>query len=479
MRNILLFFLIGIINLSAQNEIQSISNEIVVGNFFKARRMIDSVTAFGNMSSVDKYELLFQKDILERIEKDFTRDEAFILNALKPYFPHIDRKMLEKWEKSKALEMRVINGEKKYFKQAVNNLFRIDKDAKKVKEKIDGIKPDALEEFLKIHVPGVVRDFERTGGQLLHPVRMNIKYTLKLKPNAVPAGEIVRCWLPYPRENHQRQANVKLISINSPDYIISPKDFSHRTIYLEKKAQSDNATEFQYEIEFTAYSEYFNLKDDTQFAYNKDSELYKTNTQERFPHIIFSDKVKEISAQILGKETNPYKKVKLFIEWIGLSITWASAREYSTIPEITNYCLENMYGDCGIKSLLFITLCRYNGIPAKWQSGWMLHPGSVNLHDWAEVYFENYGWVPIDPDFGYQSNDNPKVKYFYTNGIDSYRFIVNDDYGQPLFPSKIFPRSETVDFQRGEVEWRGGNLYFDTWNYNMEVTYLNEDENEK
>ena len=35
----------------------------------------------------------------------------------------------------------------------------------------------------------------------------------------------------------------------------------------------------------------------------------------------------------------------------------------------------------------------------------------------------------------------------------------NDDFSQPLVPAKRHFRSETVDSQRGEVEWRGGNLY--------------------
>jgi len=162
----------------------------------------------------------------------------------------------------------------------------------------------------------------------------------------------------------------------------------------------------------------------------------------------------------------------LIYQWIDSHIPWASAREYSTLENISDYCLENMHGDCGIKTLLFMTLARYNGIPCKWQSGWMMHPGSLNLHDWSEIYLESYGWIPLDQDFGLQKSDNPRVKYFYTNGIDSYRLIVNDDYAQPLFPAKIFPRSETQDFQRGEVEWKGGNLYFDKWDYNMEVEYL-------
>ncbi len=47
--------------------------------------------------------------------------------------------------------------------------------------------------------------------------------------------------------------------------------------------------------------------------------------------------------------------------------------------------------------------------------------------------------------------------------------IVNNDYGCPFYPAKQFPRSETVDFQRGEVEWAGGNLYFDQWRWKLEV----------
>lgn len=50
--------------------------------------------------------------------------------------------------------------------------------------------------------------------------------------------------------------------------------------------------------------------------------------------------------------------------------------------------------------------------------------------------------------------------------------VVNNDYGMPLHPAKRYPRSETVDFQRGEVEWRGGNLYFTQWSYDMQIEYL-------
>lgn len=127
------------------------------------------------------------------------------------------------------------------------------------------------------------------------------------------------------------------------------------------------------------------------------------------------------------------------------------------MPNIPAYCIENRRGDCGMKSLLFITLCRYNGIPAKWQSGWFLYPDNMNLHDWAEVYFEGIGWVPMDPDFNLQKGIKKEdAREFFFGGADAYRLIVNDDFSGDFFPAKVHPRSETVDFQRGEVEWRGG-----------------------
>ena len=158
------------------------------------------------------------------------------------------------------------------------------------------------------------------------------------------------------------------------------------------------------------------------------------------------------------------------------------------MENIPSYVLESGHGDCGMVTLLLLTLCRYAGIPARWQSGFMMHPHGWNLHDWGELYFEGLGWIPVDQSFGIPSYaarksplmgiwapsgetvlDLPEAEYFYFGGIDPYRMIVNSDYGQFLYPRKVYPRSETVDFQRGEVEWRKGNLYFNKWDYTLEI----------
>ena len=61
---------------------------------------------------------------------------------------------------------------------------------------------------------------------------------------------------------------------------------------------------------------------------------------------------------------------------------------------------------------------------------------------------------------------------FYLGGLDAWRIAFNDDWSREFVPAKQHPRSETVDLQRGEAEWDGGNLYFDQWTYDFEWQLL-------
>lgn len=455
----------------AQTKYPELNKEINAGNFTKADSIIDNIIYLGNLSPSEIYALDFQKDRMHRIRLDFQKSAQDVLEFIRKYYPDANEKTLEKWENDGTLEYKIIDGKKYYFDRAAANLFRVNKEAKLQKEKVDGNSISDLTKFLSTYIPSAVSESEKSGKNLVKKEVLKLNYTITVKPNAVPDGEIIRCWLPFPREGHERQTDIKLDSINSTQYLIAGNNNLQRTVYMEKTAHKDQPTVFHEVFEVTNYSELFHLNPDKILPYDKNSEFYKTYTSERAPHIVFTDKIKSLSKEIVGNETDPYLKAKKIWEWMSKNVPWAGAREYSTLNDISEYCAEKGYGDCGIKSMFFITLCRYNGIPAKWQSGWMLHPGAVNLHDWTEIYFQGYGWVPVDPDFGLQNFSDKNEKDFYFGGIDAFHLIINDDFSMPLFPAKIYPRSETVDFQRGELEWRGGNLYFDKWNYDMQVEY--------
>lgn len=474
MRNFIILLILFSIILKAQTQFPDINDEINKGNFTNAMQLINKRLTENDLTETEKYDLLFQIDVMNRIKIDFkkTRDEIII--GLKKYYPNLTDAMMNNWESDNSLEMKMIDGEKKYFNNAIPNLFRINSKEKNQKDIVDGIKPDPLDTFLKEYIPKVCDKNAKAQKRIVLPIKMKIKYTLTVKPNVVPDGEIIRCWLPFPKESDARQTDINLIGVNNDNYIIASDKNLQRTLYLEGVAKKDEPTKFQMELIYTSSAEMVNLfNNDSQITFNKNKTIVDEFTKEELPHIAFTDRIKNLSKQIIGEEKDPKQILKKIFTWVDVNTPWASAREYSTIPNITEYSLEHKHGDCGIQTLVFMTLCRYNGIPAKWQSGWMMHPPEINLHDWCEIYIDQYGWIPVDQSFGIKNYLLENERYFYLGGIDAYRFIVNDAFSKPLYPAKIFPRSETVDFQRGEVEWRCGNLYFDKWNYNMDVEYLN------
>lgn len=461
--------LIGSITM-AQTKYNEINVEIEKGNFTNAKNIISELLDNNPLTQNEKDSLSFEMERHERIRKDFTLTKINVLEYIQKFIPEANEDMLTKWKEDGSLEFKVIDGVKFYFNRSHSNLFRINKEAKKRKEAITGITKDDLDILLEKLIPKLITEIGLNNSIHGLPNKIKLNYKLTVKPNVVPEGEIIKCWLPYPKEKHERQRVIDFIA--DGNYNIADDSFAQRSVYFEKIAIKDQATVFEYELVLQNMAINYNVDFELIKPYNQDSEFYKEFTSERPPHIYFSDKIKNLSNKIIGNETNPYLKAKKIFTWISNNIPWAGAREYSTILNISDYCLTNMYGDCGIKTLLFMTLARFNGIPTKWQSGWMLHPGELNLHDWCEAYFEGYGWVPVDQSFGVIDSENEKIKYFYLGGIDQYRFIVNDDYSSHFSPKKEHPRSETVDFQRGEVEWSGGNLYFDIWKYNMGIEYI-------
>ncbi|HEX9005890.1 MAG TPA: transglutaminase domain-containing protein [Bacteroidota bacterium] len=449
----------------------SVRSMVDRGEFTRAGQTLRGFLQKGGLPRSDSAAIAFEIERLDRIRKDFklTRDD--VLGRLEPVFGAGAGKALDQYTRDGSLESMVIDGQRKYFSQAVRNLYLINPAAARIKRKGGPAQPDSLQRFLRSYVPAALAQMENSGSVLGAPTTLHYKYTLTVHADAVPPGETIRCWLPYPRTDVRRQTDVRLIRSVPGSCLISSDAASHKTAYLEQKAVQGKPALFSIEVEYRSRAERGSPAAMTPHPGAPSPEIAPF-TGERPPHIVFTPAIRALSRRLVARETNKEKIARAFFSWISNNIPWASAREYSTLPAIPEYCLENRHGDCGIKTLLFMTLCRLNGIPARWESGWDFPPGNVDMHDWCEISLDGNTWVPVDQNRGLQpSNGGDKVRFFYLGGIDSYRLIVNNDYGRDLYPPKLFPRSETVDFQRGEVEWKGGNLYFDKWSWHMDVTY--------
>lgn len=454
------FFISSFMALAANAEVPtSITGLIGSGEFTKAENLINK----------EKGLSVYQKDsllsIMSRIRSDFRIPYEEGVKQLRQKFNNASDYNLQQWESKKYLETMTIDGQKYLFRKAVSNLDRLVPELS-AERRYEGIVGDQkyagyAEEVIKTHNPTT---------HLGDTYRAKVKFTIDVKPDAVPKGEKVRVWMPFPIENG-RQSNIKLET--SSHKVVYSENSVHNSIYMEQKADGKEPLHFEavfsYDVQPMYYSADFILNHMKE--YDKSSELYKKYTSTELPQVILTDEMKELAKQIVGNETNPYRQASLIYDWIDTYFPWGGAREYSTIPNMAEYVLENGHGDCGQVSLLYITLVRSLGIPARWESGWMLHPSNVGMHDWAETYYEGIGWVPVDMSFGVlEVSPDSNVRNFYKSGIDMYRFAANRGVGGQFSPKKNWVRSETVDFQLGEVEWKGGNLfYYKEWEPELEL----------
>lgn len=456
------FLIIGCQKMS----VEALQKMVDRGEFSKAEKLIKKrLSKDGELTSQQKQTLLFELERMNRIRKDFTATREQVVEFIRKYYPEVSDSDLDRWEKEKKLEFMIIDEQKKYFKYAARNLFRLDKKLNEIWRRQN---PETGEKFdLDLHIENLMAECLESGLPYGHPVRLRIKQGIEVHPGQVPKGETISCWIPFPREIPHRQINIKLLDAFPQKYKVAPNDQLQRTVYFEQPSNGQQPTKFWVEYEYTTHGIYVNVDPEKVKPIDPNGPL-KEFLQERPPHIVFSDTLKKLSKKIVGNETNPYRIAQKIFAWIDTNITWASAREYSTIRNLSLYPVINKHGDCGIQSMLFITLCRMNGIPARWQSGWEFQPPNDSMHDWSMIYFEPYGWLPSDVTYGMRKSQDERVKYFYLNGMDSHRLIFNDDFSTPFYPPKKHFRSETVDSQRGEVEWNGGNLYFDQWDWTFE-----------
>jgi hypothetical protein len=480
---ILIVFTLGVIGMcSTQNMIEDsntmkeqIDQAIWNGEFTAATQLITQYLDDPMLSEQDRNVYSFEIERLRRVKADFTKTPEEVLSYIKKYYPDVTAADIVRWDNEKSLEFKIIDGEKRYFTYAGRNLFRINAEMKKIwvaQHSEDEISSGSGAKLvLDVHNAQVIKAANDSQKLFVEPRRLHIKQSVEVLADEVPAGEMVKCWIPYPRYIEGRQVNIDMIQTLPIEHQLAAPDALQRSVFMEKPAIAGETTKFSVEYEFTSHA-VFQAIDADRVTQLKNKDSLEKYLSEDAPHIVFTDDLKALASEIVGDEQNPYHRAQLLFAWVDNNTPWASAREYSSILCIPEYALQNHHGDCGIQTLFFITLCRISGIPARWQSGWELQPPDDSMHDWGMIYFEPYGWVPMDVTYGLRKSSDPQLHWFYLSGMDSYRIIFNDDISQPFTPPKQHFRSETVDSQRGEVEWSGGNLYFDKWRWNFEWKVL-------
>ncbi|EKE77586.1 transglutaminase-like domain-containing protein [Gallaecimonas xiamenensis] len=400
------------------------------------------------------------RERLARINKEFPYSEALVKDQLARLLPDLKEGEFERLKAQGLLESMQLEGQSRYFVRAVDNLFYIAPQYRQRRQPYSA-KYGTLAPLYQPH-PHLAR---LMAGQS-DPKRFEITHRIKVDADVVPAGESLKFWIPYPRLIPGQQDSIELLEA-SPGATVGEEGDLQRSLYVTAQAQAGKATEVFVRYRYRHLGRYQKVDPAKVTATPADPAL-APYLAPRVPHVQFTPELTALSQRLLAGETNPYRQAQRLFAAVA-AIPWAGARDYSTIANISQYAASAGHADCGQKTLLLITLLRLAGIPARWQSGWEFSDASFDtMHDWGQLYLAPYGWLPFDATHGLLGEEGDPQHGFYLGGLDSYRLVFNDDYSQPLVPARQWPRSDTVDAQRGEVEWRGGNLYYDQWQYQLD-----------
>lgn len=447
--------------------------QVALGHFKKAAEILDK--AIEEAPEDKKKELRWEKERIRRIPLDYTITEEELQEACMERIENTTPDEYKKWEREGKFDVILVEGEKRYLGPSVSNL------KKRYPEIRTRFKDYDREDPWGRKILAMARKITDAAGKEnkthVLPQKIHARQSIGPKPEFTEPGELVRAWLPFPRVTNY-QKDIKIISSN-PDYSnLDDPESPIRSVYYEQKTTEESIPFFTIEYEFTRWAIRNNIDPEKVEPYGND-EIFDQFTMEQEPHIIFTDDLKTLADKIVHDETNPYIKGKKIYEWISRNTVYSFAREYSTIPNIPMYAFLNRYGDCGQEALLFITLCRIAGVPAAWRSGWECMGGDrYGMHDWAAVYIKPWGWLPVDPYMGVwvmqestlPDEDRDFLLDFYYGNLDPWRFQANVKNNAELRPEKKDFRSEPVDFQRGEIESGGDNLYFNEFRRRMKIS---------
>ena len=301
-------------------------------------------------------------------------------------------------------------------------------------------------------------DDTQRGIVYINPRVYNVEYKFELCPNkdSIDPSRDLKLWIPVPRE-WDNQKTIKIISVEpEPQGTYTDPEYGNNILFWDfGKASEQNqyVVKIKYRAEVSEI--YCDVDPDEVGSYDSESEEYQLYTRSTQSATI-SPEVEDIARSVIGDEKNPYLQARMIFDYVVKYMSFDSdvrRTSGSSLNGILNNAVTDpvtgeahFKGQCDHYSLLYVSLCRAAGIPARGVCGFVgwgpwikakdltlrskRHTqltseglaatrlyGPFDGHIWAEFYLPSIGWIPADPtwnQFGYQGN----TKLIVTKGRD-------------------------------------------------------------
>ena len=398
-----------------------------------------------NLPDMLRRRLLLEQARLRTLSEDYPYDREQALEELQKTYPMIGSDDFDRLEREGKIDYLFREGEKRYH---VRFAATMNKDS--LIRKAYGLSVQAENPYLD---------------DMMHALKergsLSMRFTLNasVMPNRdtfVPGD--YRAWLPYPLSLAQ-QSDVSLLG-GDPTFI-APDDAPARCAYFERHLESPETFELTYRFTSTIhYADPLHAPAPETPLYPNQPAVCEDDLSEDHVHIRFTPYLTALAASLTrGALTDAEKAWAIYI-FVTTRISYSFVRDYLLLDDIAEYCALNLRGDCGLQAILFISLCRIAGIPARWQSSLCINADrSVGCHDWAQFYLPGWGWLFADCSYGgsaFRAGSQERHAFYFGN-LDPARMAANRVFMADLSPDTLQIRRDPYDSQMGEMERIGSD----------------------
>ena len=420
---------------------EEVAREKAAGEFDKAKAAI-AVWLQRPIAQEMRERLLYEEFILGELAGQFPYTEEDVLRLMQEKIPDFSTEDLARAEQKNLAEWIYVGGKKHYIHNLMRNLMDKDTDLRARAGLADV--PSEKKELLLAEI----RELKEQG---ISRRRFHLRASIRLKDTAFEPGMWVRAHLPLPAPLFQT-SDVEILAHSGEQAAIDGADSLFRTICFEERMQENHS--FWAEYAYTVTARYVDLWKKPETDGQPFPEEMREFLDEQYPHIRFTPYLRALAAELTAGADTPLEKARNIYDYITKNIQYSYMRPYALMPDIPQYCARNLRGDCGVQALLFITLCRICGVPARWQSGFYANPEDLGIHDWAMFYIAPYGWLYADPSFGgaAHADGDEERRRFYFGNLDPLRMTANHAFQQKFAVEKRFMPMDPYDNQTGEME---------------------------
>lgn len=437
------------------------------GDFAGAERLID-IWLKKDIPVGLRGKLTLEREILRRLplEYPYTCEAAFA--KLQGTVPGLTEEEFRTLQDQGRIDWIYVDGEERFFNRFVETLLKVNRS---IRERADRAGRDRECAYQlpvsqeKQALLDVIRQIREQGGAEYH---FRIRASLHIKEESFREGR-VKVHIPVPADSEQLR-DIRILAASSQQYELAPPDSPQRAICFQEDMQENH--EFWVEYSYVNRVDYVEMKQSEVQPVNPAE--FAEDLKEQLPHIRFTPYMRALAEKLTKGLENPLEKARSIYDYITTHVEYAFVRSYFTIENLAEYAAVGGRGDCGIQALMFITLCRIAGVPARWQSGLYTTPFSVGCHDWAQVYIAPYGWRYVDCSFGgsaHREGDEERREFYFGN-LDPFRMVANSRFQQEFDVKKSFLRADPYDNQRGEAEYEDGGLGFEDFTWKASILPL-------